>query len=749
MRAEQTVSESRKNKGAHWLNRLLRILLAPVIGLITFSVLTIVTLTLWVGLAPLNVTPFLPYFLPEFNRQLAEATGFEETVNIEEMVIEFRRETRVFEIEAKGIQIDRADEASIGLQRAFFKLPLDGFNNAPLSPIILTGLDADVLRDEAGDLTVNGFSVADLRRLSSVRRVANSAAPPPILITAIEANLNDLKSGLELPLRADRIDVISLASTTEIFGQLRVRNGDFVGSRIDGSLSMPREGQERFLALELAGFNLARLERSGLLDLEDLTLSGNATGSVTLVFDRNFGLVSSAGTVSLDKAGLTGEALPEDLDIVFAQGEFSFDPNAMEFAIDDLIATGDIWTAGLNLRGSFGQNADGEISSISTKAETLSATLNAPEYFTAPHQIRANSLDVNMQLSPWSVELQGADILVDDVAMQVNGSTSVEDNAFLHRYRATSAPRQVEQVLTFWPIDIVPNTRKWALGALHDATISNLDFAISALGPKTTLRMNFDFDGLNAKLIKGFPQVSNASGSAALTEKDFSVDVASGDVFLPKHGAGIHKVDVTGSTFYVPDINQKIPDGQANIFANGTLKAAEVALDLPPFEFLSKTDAQFPDASGLVDSRINLVLPLQKVITTQDVTVDAEFDVSNFRTFQIMAGKVITSDILSATTDGKTLAVEGPVALNGHPGNLTLKQSFAPDGVTFAQVDTTLTAELAAEFGVPSDQVVLEGASPLSVNAEIAKGGEVSFTAQSELKGLRGVRTCGRLAKAI
>lgn len=700
--------------------------------------LLLAALFIWAGFGQLNLSPVFPYFKPHLNFIIADRLQADAELDLETLNVSFDRQSGMFEIEALDILVTNSTGAAAALDRAFFKVPLEqAGRRMSLGPVILSGVEIDVTRDIEGEITVNGFTMADLQDLAGLATLsAGGATPPPVLINDIDAVLEDEQTALSIPLRGERVDVISLNATTQIFGQLRVREGDFVGSRVSTALSLPRDEDERILEMELAGFDLSTLDQSGLVELSDLELTGLSTGSVVLTFDRSFALQNLSGEVSVENGGLSGAALPDDLRVLFAEGGFSFDPQTNEVAVTDVIATGDIWTASLNFDGAITENEAGELIGVSGVAASLTASLNAPEIFTRPHILRAEQMPVSLQLTPFFFSIDAVQARLDDIPITLSGTSAVEDHIFVHRYRSTSDTRNVEDVLTFWPVQSVPNTRRWALRALEDAEINNLNAAVSIIDEKVSLRMGFEYADLTANIIQEFPPVSNARGSALLTETDFLVTIDAGTVFLPNEAGGVFGVDVAGSQFYIPDITPKVPTGEAVIFPKATLDATEAVLDHPPFSFLSKAGITPPDASAIIDGELRISVPLQKTITVQDVDIDARLFANGLRSTDLVRGQTVQADRLSVRTNGQVLTITGEAEIANTPGEVSFLQNLSAAGLTTVTIDTFLTEELAAAFNFPTDDIRMSGRTPLNVDLLFAKSKPTEFTATTSLRGL-------------
>ncbi|MEM9210407.1 MAG: hypothetical protein AAGA63_02895, partial [Pseudomonadota bacterium] len=720
-----------------WPLRVARALLAGVFLLCCTVVFAGVVLLTWLAFAPVNLTPVVNALAPQVNAALSDRTGQNISFSAGRVGVAFDALNRLLEIEVNELSLVNGTGGHADLGRIFFKVHPAVLSGQTAGPVILSDLKARVVHKDNGTIEINGFTGDDLSAFGRLVSGDPMDTPPPILITNVDAEIDDATTGLMLPLRAERIDIISLTSTTEVFGLVRVREGDFIGSRINTNLSLPRSGGDPLLQLDLAGLDLSRLDRSGLVPISPLDLTGEATGTVTLRFDELFNFRSLSGRISVENAGLSGEALPQDLNVLFAEGGITYTVDDRRILIEEAVATGDIWTASLDATAKLTLNPEGEITGFTGTANRITGTLNAPKYFPAAHQFRGTDVPIVLQFDPLTFVVQRTNMQLDGTRLAIEGSSGVEEGLFVHRYRAASDPRFVREVLDFWPKEVVPNTRAWAYRALQDATLTNLDAAISARGSDVTLRMSFDYSGLNAFVIKEFPPVSHASGSVQLTEKDFRVSVDAGTVYLPKDNGGIHGVDVAGSTFYVPDITQKPAMGEAIVRPIATLDAVEVILDHPPFEFLTKSEITTPQASALVTGELGLQIPLKEVIKTQDVVVDAVFGIADFRSTDLLAGKLITGKSLTGKTDGKTLEIEGLISLEGHPADVQFTQELSVSGGAEVVVNTELTQDLAAVFDVPVDDIQIEGAASMEVLVLLEKNTPITFAADASLRGAR------------
>ncbi|MEO0343380.1 MAG: AsmA-like C-terminal region-containing protein [Pseudomonadota bacterium] len=682
------------------------------------------------------MAPILPYVQPQITAYFERQTGQNVNVTFDSLTLDLDLRQRHVEVEANGVALVENGKEFARLDRAFFRVNQNAQRNPQLSPVILSGLEVDIVRQRDGTITVNDVPTAKLAKLTGLARVSGAAVPPPILITGVRANFLDEPSAVALPFVSNRIDIITLSEATEIFGVIRVKEGEFVGSEIMADLILPRDGTQRTTRLELSELDLSRLESTGLFDLLGTDLTGLATGSVTLNFDESFKMTRVLGDIGVRDGGVSGADLPQELIVTSLEGQFDFDPTTDLLTVTDLIASGDIWSARLGGTAQILTADDGTVTGFNGELTAFAGTLNAPDVFEESHQFNAEGIPFLFSLAPFAFSVDRAPILVNGVAVLVEGTTTTQDDQFAHRYRILSEVRAVEDIIALWPKMVIPNTRKWAKRALKKADLRNIDAAISRVGQDTSVRLNFDFDGLDAQIIRDFPALSHASGRAQLTETDFTVEVDQGTVYLPKSQGGVHGVEIADSQFYVPDISVKPAKGEAIIRPKTTLDGVFAVLDHKPFGFLTDGGVQVPKASGLVAGDLKIDLPLKPKIGVEDVALKAIFTISQFLSDDIVAGRSVKADRIEGESDGASLRLSGPVTMDELPAQFEFHEIFGVQGETSVTVRTQLTQELATAFLVPEDYLKLEGGSPLTVTVNSTPNLDPTFRAVSNLKGL-------------
>lgn len=501
--------------------------------------------------------------------------------------------------------------------------------------------------------------------------------------------------GIERPGTARR-DIVSDVSVTGGVRDGRTIEAQAIELGANGAVSvrltadLPAPGAPIVVKGETRGFDLADIASAAGRD--DFNLSGTIglTGSMTV--DPEKGIAAAGWQVTVGPSLHFGDtdldalAAPIRLDFTWnpEKKAISLNPSPVVLSNGYLLAHGEVvpphrdklWTFDLEFEG------QDVLSGIRTSDGRV-----------------AGSYD------------QAAALLVmDDMHVEGAGISFTAAARASHRDGASFAvlsgvsPRLPAAALkVLWPTTVAPDVRDWVGTHIHSGVISNATVDVSARGdqlmggsavPDATIA--FDFSEGAFTPFDDAPLIRDAIGRGKLSGNRFEITVDSGWVDL---GDG-RRLDLGPSTFVVPMVNAKVPDGEVALKLSGSA-AAGIAL----WNRLQLTDAGdfSPDpanADGEMKADLSIRLPLADDIADTDIIYNGRIDLAGFDPGAPINGRAVTNGNLSIELHDGAAHLSGKALIDGAPADVFLTQPLSGEGEAKSVVKLDLDAAAAKGYGL-------------------------------------------------
>lgn len=241
---------------------------------------------------------------------------------------------------------------------------------------------------------------------------------------------------------------------------------------------------------------------------------------------------------------------------------------------------------------------------------------------------------------------------------------------------------EIADLPAWWPIGVSQGARSWVAEHVTGGGIRNGTLTVkgrdgvfeSSPTPNDAVRFAFDFDGLSVSYLDEMSPLHDVRGAAVLRGNDFDLKVASAWIDT----GSVQKIDVSDGGFRTGDFHKKGSDGHIVAVLSGSTESILKLIDQEPLGFPGKFGLAPESVGGSGTVRMQLSLPLTKGVMLDDVRFAGAANLSGFELGGLFGGIVIESNDLAMQVNGGGLRTEGPVRLNGVPGQLVWTENFAP-----------------------------------------------------------------------
>nr|WP_255723029.1 DUF3971 domain-containing protein [Thalassobius sp. Cn5-15] len=286
-----------------------------------------------------------------------------------------------------------------------------------------------------------------------------------------------------------------------------------------------------------------------------------------------------------------------------------------------------------------------------------------------------------------------------------------------------------------WPETLKPKSRTWVAENIYETTVTNGHFAFRkpADGDAQTYA-SFEFADTRLRYSRKLPVVEQAHGHAVLEGNRFTA-VADGGYLTPPKGG---QIDVTGTSFVIPDIRIKPAPAEVSLAASGKLRAALSLLNLPPLSVLDKAGRDLDLASGEVVARGELRMPLRKKLPPDLLRFQVAAVLSDVASTTLVKDRQLRADRLELRADNDRMVITGPGTLEGVPFDAVYESSLKKADRGKAQLTGSIEISNRAldAFNIDLPKGTLRGVGRGQMDVTLQKGRPPEFQLTSDLAGV-------------
>ncbi len=724
-----------------WVRHLFVSLLAAIMGLAVLGIMAIGVLQFMMTRGPLELPRVQALVETRINDQLSE-----ETLSIGSISLASGAQGSANRVILNDVTLRGSDGKSLitvpEIRTDFSLMNLFRGTITP-SEIEIVGTDLKLLRQMDGSIRLLRLSGADdtafdgdvFAQIDALFSRSELKKLKSIALRNTDVLVRDERSGHSWEITD------SLLKLTREDGVLALRTEVSVGVEAGGKTDIIASAKHK-LGSDDAEFTL-QFFNSAPQDLADMVgaldwmriLETRVSGSLTATIARDGAVGALNGVLDLGQGRLreTPSSVPIEFDS--AKVYFSYDKakDRLEFAQLKVNTTaGAVTSEGY---ANLSRTAAGGVASMAGQFRFDNLLLNRPKEFADPLALDAAALDFRVSFNPLTVEVGSLTVFDGDATYRIKGS-SVAGLAFWENsYDIEVSNAQHDRVMAFWPLRAIPKTREWLAENVRAGEINNFRGGLRSVAGKFKYAFNFEVSGARVRFMKTMPELRDGQGYGYLTSNDVRVDLQQGHLIAPDNTV----VDLAGSSFYIPDINRRPAIGDITVDARGGVQAALHLLDVEKFEFLKKVGLTPQVASGMVEAKGSLQVPLTKDAKPKDVTFEAVAQIRNLASDTLIKGRKLRGLNMQLKTTHKGLELVGPVTLDGVPMQARWRLGFGPAAAKGSEVvaDIGLSEENLDGLGIKLPKGSISGETPARVVVNIKKGHVPTYTVSSKLVGAR------------
>ncbi|MGV6810649.1 MAG: YhdP family protein [Brevirhabdus sp.] len=351
--------------------------------------------------------------------------------------------------------------------------------------------------------------------------------------------------------------------------------------------------------------------------------------------------------------------------------------------------------------------------------------------FDKPATVDSGALDFRMNVAPFHLEV--GQLVVSDGVTKVllAGDVTADETGWDVALDASSPGVHVDHVLSYWPVNAIPNTRRWIKDNVLAGQLGNVYASLRAhQGEPRRTALSFDVIDGKLRVLRQLPPITGVEGHMVIHDKQLTAVANAGTMVLETG----QQIDVGGSVFRLGDITQKPAQAEVALKTDSTIPAALELIDHEPFKLLKNWPLGTEFADGRAALAVNLSFPLVKKLALEDVGYDAQGRLHTVRSDILVKGKSLRADALDFALGGGELRVSGDATLDGVPLFASWSQPTgkgATDSLVEGTIEMSQKTVDAFRLGLPRGSV--SGRGTASFEIELARGAAPKLRLRSDL----------------
>ena len=291
-----------------------------------------------------------------------------------------------------------------------------------------------------------------------------------------------------------------------------------------------------------------------------------------------------------------------------------------------------------------------------------------------------------------------------------------------------------------WPADIAPNARSWLVANVQVGTAhggkADLVLDASDTAPVVALTQasaTLEGDGIAVSWLPTVPRVEQAKAHLVLTDADtIEIDVRSAQ----QRVNGGDSIAIPNGRVRITGLAQKDQVATIQCDANGSLPSAITLLKEPRLRILDRHPMDLRAPAGEARFTIHAVVPLERNLQIDDVTIRGTGTLSKAHLSGILSGRDLDDGTLSLDVDTNHLTIKGTGVLAGIQANLDGSMDFraGPPSQVLQRYQATgrATPRMLAGLGLDTSDV-LNGELGFNLILSEYRNGDGDLTAEADL----------------
>lgn len=414
---------------------------------------------------------------------------------------------------------------------------------------------------------------------------------------------------------------------------------------------------------------------------------------------------------------------------------FNYDPVKQVIEFDELVLNSKWVNVAAEGRAYLVDIENGWPSQILGQISMREIVANPDDVYPEPIQFDAATMDIRLRMDPFELSL-GEMILIDQgQRLILDGELQAKTEGWNLALNGRMDGLAPDRLLQLWPVSLEGNVRKWIVENVRKADLKNIQLAVrSKPKHRADVFLGFDFEELETQFVKDVPPIEHATGHASLYDGRFVITADTGYVTAAQGG----RIDISGTSFLIPDVRIKRGPAQALLRTSSTITAALSLLDEKPFRFLQKAGQPVTLADGRAKLAGTLDFLLKPKLTPEEVAFDVTGQLTDVRSETLAEGRVLAAAELKVHAKSGSLEIGG----SGRIGQVPFQGRWMSRLGKEAQGKSTITGwvelseRFADEFRIGLPKGSISGAGRATIAIDFERGTPGQFQLSSDLEGV-------------
>lgn len=236
---------------------------------------------------------------------------------------------------------------------------------------------------------------------------------------------------------------------------------------------------------------------------------------------------------------------------------------------------------------------------------------------------------------------------------------------------ASSMP--VATVKRFWPVNIAPPARQFAIENVSGGTADGITIAVrlplDLIGqkqiplPDDGVRFTINGKGVTLRPVKGLPPITNASLAILVTGRSVRITMPDGTVVTPQN----RKIAVSDGAMLLPDYFPREPSAQIKVKFDGPADGAVEVLGMEPLKGPTGTAFDPSTTRGRFSALLQVNITFRKVPLPEDFDYSLEANLTDFGVDKVFRGQRLEGASVKAFASPAGVVLRGEGKLAGAP----------------------------------------------------------------------------------
>nr|WP_255553698.1 DUF3971 domain-containing protein [Maritimibacter sp. DP1N21-5] len=443
-----------------------------------------------------------------------------------------------------------------------------------------------------------------------------------------------------------------------------------------------------------------------------------------------------AGALQIDEGGIKPAEGARTVRFGGAKAYVDFDPEAQAINVSGLGLSSELGEAELEGKLLLTDLVNGWPQGVVAQLRLNRAVVRDQRVFDTPVELQSGYIDARVKLAPFKLDIGQAVFFHDATRIELSGDIGATKDEWDLSLNVQIPALDVAELKTLWPKPLSPNPRRWVFQNVRSGEIRDVQVALR--GPSledAQMLLGARLTDAVVKPMPALPNVVGASGYLMLAEQQLTIRANAGRMTAPNG----EQIDLSGSTFTVPDVRDKPGDGVADLALRGPLQAGLSLLAMKPFDVFKDTDLGPDLAEGRFEAQGRVEFPMLKDLPFEQVKFEVRGKAFDVRSERLVEGSVLTGAELDFRASPDMVEVSGPGRLGDVAATATWRQSLrAEDKGQGSTVTGTVTLSQAAveEFNLGLSPDMLGGEAPGAFSLSLKPDEAPRLTLTSNLEGL-------------